>query len=194
MSAVDGSRSIHGSSEEPQTHACGPCNYEGSESEAAKFCDNCKEFLCKNCADSHKNYKKFRNHKLLPATNETIVGTAGDVSCIVLCDCNLSQEVTNYCEDHKEVICNTCKCIKHRKCKNMLIGDKSRSYGTTSLLKHTQKAKALDEAFDQIRLDRNADLLNLVILRETCMNEIIAFGRELNKHFDILEENILKEL
>ena len=194
MSSVDGSRSIHGSSDEPLTHACGPCNYDGSEKEAAKFCDDCKEFLCKNCAESHKKYKKFRNHKLLLTTDETIVQTAGDESCIILCVCSLSQGVTYYCEDHKKVICSTCKFTKHRKCEIVSIVDKSRSYDTTSLFKLVQKAKALDEAFNKIRLDRNTDLQNLSTIRETCMNEILTFRRELNKHLDILEENILKEL
>ena len=192
MSSIDGSRYIHGSSDEP--HACGPCNYEGSESEAAKFCDDCKEFLCQNCADTHKKYKKLKNHKLLPTTDVTTVETTGNVSFIVLCDCSLSQGVTDYCEDHKKVICNTCKSTEHRKCKSVLIDDKSRSYDTSSLFKLVQKAKALDEAFNKIRVDRNKDLQNLATIRETCMNEITTFRRELNKHLDILEENILKEL
>ena len=194
MASVDGSRSIHGSSAEPLTEACGPCNYEGSETEAAQFCDDCKEFLCQNCADIHKRYKKLRNHKLLPMTHVITVETAGDVSCIVLCDCVLGQGVTSYCEDHREVICNTCKSTKHRKCKTVLIDDKSGSYDTSSFYKLSQKAKALEEAFDKIRVERNTDLQNLATIRETCMREITAFRRDLIKHLDTLEENILKEL
>ena len=194
MSSIDGSRSIHGSSDESLIHACGPCNCEGSETEATQFCDDCKEFLCQNCIDTHNRYKKFRNHKLLPTTNEPTLETTGDVSHIVLCECNLSQRVTVYCEDHREVICNTCKSAKHRKCKCVLIDEKSRSYNSTSLFELAQKAKALDEAFDKVRLDRNTELQTLATIRKTCMNEIRTFRRELNKHLDSLEENILKEL
>ena len=62
MSSVDGARSTYIASEEIITRPCGPCNYEGNAAEAATFCNDCKELLCRNCADSHKKYKRLRNH------------------------------------------------------------------------------------------------------------------------------------
>ena len=124
MSSVDGVRFLYAASDKIITRPCGPCNYEGNEVEAVKFCDDCKELLCRNCADSHKKYKQFRNHKLVPVAQVPKHDATAFTPSIVICDCNQNLEVSEYCENHSDVVCKTCTSIKHGKCKTQAISKK----------------------------------------------------------------------
>ena len=194
MSSFDGARSTQGASDEIITHPCGPCNYEGNEIEAAKFCDDCKELLCRNCADSHKKYKQFRNHKLVPVAQLPKHEATGPTPSIVICDCNQNLEVTEYCEDHSDVVCQTCASTKHRKCKTQALTKKCFGDEKEKLSSIMQKVDAMKKNIETFLQERNADLQKLVSVKETCTKEIQSFRQTLNRHLDLLEQNVLKEM
>ena len=194
MSSADDTHSKQGVSEEPVPQICEPCNSEGREVKAVKVCDDCKEFLCHNCTDTHKKYNDLRCHRILSLPQEFKSETTECTSSVVLCDCSMILRVSDFCEDHGEVICSTCKSIKHMKCKTVTVDEKSKTYDKTNLGTTIEKVKAINDEVDKLLVDRNADLQKLMTIRETCRNEIRKFRQELNKHLDFLEEKILKEL
>ena len=195
MSQIDGAKSVHGSSEEIFLQTCGPCSYGGTSKEPTRFCNDCKEYLCPACTESHKGLKISRNHKLLFVTEMSEAQTVTNaVSCIVFCDCIRNSAVTIYCCDHNDVICQACKEIKHIKCKTLTLNEKSVSYSEVELVTVMEKVSTLKDEIDMFLNERNADFEKLALLKEKCKNYINSFRQELNTVLDLLEEKALKEL
>ena len=194
MSSVDGARFPYVASDKIITRPCGPCNYEGNEVEAVKFCDDCKELLCRNCAYYHKKYKQFRNHKFVPVAQVPKHEAIGSTPCIVICDCNQNLEVTEYCDDHSDAVCQTCTFTKHRKCKTEAITEKRFSGEKAKLSSVMQKADTVKTKIETFLQERNIDLRRLLSVKETCTKEIQSFRQKLNQHLDLLEQNVLKEI
>ena len=194
MASVDGSRSLQCASDESILKLCDACNYEGTEAESSHFCDNCKEFLCRTCTAAHKKFKNSRNHTLLPVSQVSPEAVIGRIPCTVLCECNRNTAVTEYCENHNVVFCQTCKSTKHRRCKTESVTKKSIAYDKTEINATFQKANAVKVKIDKFLQERNTDLQNLVTLKETCTIKIHSFREELNKHLDLLEEILLTEM
>ena len=119
MASVDGSKSALVTSDE--IHCCGSCSNRGSDKEAKSYCNECQEYLCNPCAESHKGLKLTRSHQLLPVTDVSRpISQDSFVSCLVLCDCSQNIGVSVYCEDHNDVICLSCQTVKHRKLSNRI--------------------------------------------------------------------------
>ena len=194
MASVDGSRSLQSASDETILKLCDACNYEGTEAESSHFCDNCKEFLCQTCTAAHKKFKNSRNHTVMLVSQLSPEAVVGHTHCTVLCECNRNTRVTEYCENHNVVFCQTCKTTKHRRCKTESVTRKSIAYDKTEINATFQKANAVKDKIDKFLQERNTDLQNLVAIKETCTIKIHSFREELNKHLDFLEEILLKEM
>ena len=194
MASVDGSRSLQCASDETILKLCDACNYEGTEAESSHFCDNCKEFLCQTCTAAHKKFKNSRNHTVMLVSQLSPEAVIGHTPFTLLCECNRNTRVTEYCENHNVVFCQTCKTTKHRRCKTESVIRKSIAYDKTKINATVQKANAVKDKIDKFLHERNTDLQNLVTLKETCTIKIHSFREELNKHLDLLEEILLKEM
>ena len=135
MSSVDGARSMLGGSEETFDNACDPCSFLGLQKEGTTFCKNCQEKLCKTCTAAHKGQKITRNHELVPVSKlqKNMIPHQG-TSSMVLCECSQNAGVAIFCQDHDDVICQSCAVIKHRACKTVAIGDKIAPYQKRNLL------------------------------------------------------------
>ena len=194
MSIVDGAKSLQSTSDESVLKSCDPCKYGGIEVEATKYCDDCKESLCRTCTESHKRFKMSRNHKLLSVQHIPSHTGKDHIACSVLCECCQTLEVTDYCEDHHAVVCQHCTSVKHRKCKIELIKDKSSTYNKVTFDFVADRASAIKSKADKQLEDRKADLSNLESAKEICTKQIEAFRRELNAFLDRLEQDIRKDL
>ena len=194
MASVYGFRSLQCASDESVLRLCDACNYEDTEAESSHFCESCKEFLCQTCTAAHKKFKTSRNHTLLPVSQVSPEAVIGHIPCTVLCECNRNTAVTEYCENHNVVFCQTCKSTKHRRCKTESLTKKSIAYDKTEINATFQKANAVKVKIDKFLQERNTDLQNLVTLKETCTLKIHSFREELSKHLDLLEEILLTEM
>ena len=194
-SVVNVSRSKLIASDEIYTKFCNPCNSDGFERQAARYCQDCNEFLCLKCTESHKRFKNLKNHQILTA-NE-IPRTTGDCPEShdeILCVCEQTSEATGYCETHNEVICETCKTLKHRKCNNWSLAKKSASYTAVKLNKIQEEVKEMENKFEQFKQKRSSDLQELLNMKEKCLNEIKGFRKELDNLLDTLEQSIKRDL
>ena len=71
MASVDGSKSVLATSDE--INCCGSCRYRGTNKEAKSYCNECQEYLCDKCAESHTGLKMTRNHQLVPVTEASTI-------------------------------------------------------------------------------------------------------------------------
>ena len=195
MASVDGSKSWLGASDEIYDIICGPCKSENLNKEAKHYCEQCQEHLCDSCQGTHSKLKATKTHNILSGRHmPKASGVTLRPACSVYCSCNQNREVVLYCEDHDDVICDSCATIKHRRCKSFSIQYKSRSYATKKFDSIIDKTKTLRLKIRQLQQERNKDRTNLTRMKDTCRKEITTFRKELNDFLDHLERNIIQNL
>ena len=197
MASVYGFRSLQCASDESVLRLCDACNYEETEAESSHFCDNCKEFLCQTCTAAHKKFKTSRNHTLLPVSQvspEAVIG--GHIPCTVLCECNRNTAVTEYCENHNVVFCQTCKSTKHRRCKTESVTKKSIAYDKTEINATFQKANAVKVKIDKFLQERNTDIQQVLqtdidllenVKKSFLLDELFTVDIKVSAHLDEYE-------
>ena len=193
MASVDGSRSFAISSDQTFQNLCDPCKYTGVHKEATHYCNDCQEYLCKTCADSHKRLKLLRNHTLIPvsgSSQQPLQSTV--VSNPVICDCDQNVAVTDFCETHNEVTCHSCKTIKHRKCNTCSI--RSRCATEETLKGIIERADKQNGEIEASIKTRNKDLDNLYVMKEGCVDDIDSFAEQLKQFVETLRLDSLKDL
>ncbi|XP_063448460.1 uncharacterized protein LOC134727991 [Mytilus trossulus] len=95
---------------------CDPC-YEANKSLiATKYCSDCEERLCTDCAESHCRFKAFKSHHVID------LSSIGSNILSAKKNCNVHSEMIldYYCTDHEIVCCRACISDKHRLCQNVL--------------------------------------------------------------------------
>ena len=195
MASVDGSKSWLGASDETYDIVCVFCKTDNVNKEAKHYCEQCQEYLCNVCQDSHRKLKATKNHNILSGHHmPTSLGVTPRPACSVSCSCSQNQEVVVYCEDHDDVICDLCATVKHRRCKTFSIQDKSRSYATKKLDSIIDKTKTLRLKIEQLQQERHKDRTNITRMKDTCRKEITTFRKELNEFLDHLERDIIQDL
>ena len=123
-----------------------------------------------------------------------IINSHGRSGIDIYCSCTTNQEVQYFCDNHQDVVCDTCKHMKHLKCEVSRIQDKSSSYSTSKINALISRIKALYDDCDQLKTIRNADTKSLACSIENCKTEIKAFRNELDMIFDDLEKSMLNLL
>ena len=195
MASFDGSRTVLGLSDELFEHVCSSCDYRGSQKAAHFFCNDCRELLCGECADAHKGLKLTRNHNLVgvdDAPSEIV--NSMDRLCTVLCDCGQNSEVDVYCRYHRDVICEACHTIKHRRCDTVSIGEISVTYPADEFCLIDQSVNELNAKNDKLLRKRQCDLKTLSSLKEKAKREIKNFKTEISRQLDLMEKDALMEL
>ena len=185
MASVDGSRSYLASSDEVIQHTCGPCKDDGETKEANCLCEFCKVYLCFDCRNDHKTFNATKNHSIVSATQSIFT---------ILCDCNQKRAVEVYCEKHAEVICPSCKTIKHRNCKTCPIKDKVDKHTQKQLKNLMKKAKLLKVEMESCKQDGEAIRKKLDDNKVECKREITAFRRDINAILDKIEKEVIVKL
>ena len=110
---------------------------------------------------------------------------------IVKCNCDQNLEASFYCEDHKEVICLTCKTLRHKNCKQVTLKEKSTGYDKTKLNSLLEGVKALKGINENFMQERTANLEQLTDTKQNCIEKMHKFRKELNSLLDDLENNTL---
>lgn len=136
-----------------------------------------------------------RNHDIVSVSKlQRKALTKRAAHCRVLCDCSQNSEVVVYCQDHDDVICQSCTIVKHRACKTVSIGEKCASYPKEKFAAVEQKADKLDNETDQILKERNSDLTSYTSMKEKAKEDMQTFRQEINRQIDMMEQTMLKDL
>ena len=194
MASVDGSKSIIASSDEVIQHTCGPCNDDGETKDAKYLCDFCKVYLCFDCRNDHKRFKATKNHSIVSAHSTQGTDSKTKSTFRILCGCDQKRSVEVYCEKHDEVICPTCKTIKHRNCKTQPIKDKIDKHTKKQLKDLNDRAKPLKVEIESCKQNGEANRKKLDSYKEECKKEITAFRKDINTILDKMEKDILERL
>ena len=195
MASVDGSRSYLAGSDEVIKHTCGPCKDDGETKEANYFCEPCNVHLCFDCRNDHKTFKATKNHSIVSAHQPQRTGSASSKGAYrILCSCNQKRAVAVYCEKHGDVVCPTCKTVKHRKCKTCPIKDKVDKHTQKQFKELMAKAKSLKAEIESCIQNGEANRKSIDKYKDECKKDISGFRIEINKLLDKMEEDIIERL
>ena len=193
MASVDGSRSLHITSDEAPDNLCDPCRFGGIQTNGSHYCKTCREHLCRNCKESHKRFKVSRNHTIV--SSKDVVPDGQNTSTFkVYCACDQSLEVAIYCESHDEAVCMTCKSVKHRKCNVIKLREKGSTYKISDIQTIIQNVHSLEEKIKQFQQDRDSDTERIESMIETSREKIKSLRKDFDKFMDKLESNMLTGL
>ena len=192
---VSGSRSYLAGSDEVIQHACGPCKDDGETKEAKYLCEFCKVYLCFDCRNDHKTFKATKNHSIVSAHLTQGTGsTATKSTFAILCGCNQKRAVEIYCEKHGEVICPSCKTVKHRGCTTCPIKDKVDKHTQKQFKELMVKAKSVKAEIESCIQNGEANRKSIDKYKDKCKKDISGFRIEINKILDKMEEDIIESL
>ena len=97
---------------------CDTCKRQNRITVAVQWCRMCHDALCDNCVGFHNALKTTKQHNLVHLSklrNEAI----SDIISAPLCTVHEGENVTKYCENHKEVLCEKCVAGSHKACKGV---------------------------------------------------------------------------
>ena len=89
---------------------CGKCNK--SDNKATVYCQNCKEYLCTTCFDSHKTWSDLKHH--ITITIEDLSTGKASLSQIEnqFCDNHEGEQKKFYCKTCQKLVCRDCIVMK----------------------------------------------------------------------------------
>ncbi|XP_045169258.2 tripartite motif-containing protein 2-like [Mercenaria mercenaria] len=99
--------------------SCDTCRRQNRVTGAIQWCRMCHDALCDNCVGFHNALKTTKQHNLIYLTklrNEPIEG----IISAPLCTTHEGENVTKYCDNHKEVLCEKCVAGSHKGCKGVM--------------------------------------------------------------------------
>ena len=195
MASVDAKKSYLATSDEILQHVCRPCDDDGERKEARYFCEFCKDYICFDCRNDHRTFKATKNHSVVAVQVTKRVGsmtTKGTFA--ILCGCDHTRAVEVYCEEHDEVICTTCKTIKHRNCKTDPIKDKVTRNTKKNFEEFMNKARSLKSGAENCKKDGEGNYKEFQDSKQERKKEILAYRHKLNTLLDKMETNSMEDL
>ncbi|XP_063419192.1 uncharacterized protein LOC134702012 [Mytilus trossulus] len=99
------------------TSLCDPCSEADKSLTATRYCSDCEERLCTDCAESHCRFKAFKSHHVIDLSS---IGSNILMSAKKHCNVHSEMILDYYCTDHEIVCCRACISNEHRLCQNVL--------------------------------------------------------------------------
>ncbi|XP_053376449.1 uncharacterized protein LOC123534589 [Mercenaria mercenaria] len=166
---------------------CSLCEEEGKQMEAARYCEECFVFLCDSCVKNHNKFPLHRRHQLLDQSQFTAVTQS-----------NLVSFPTKRCLKHPGEIVNIY-------CGDMISSAVARArFSGTDAAKGIKKSKEYQNITQEIHAllndagsvlaNRRADISRIETEKQNVKHIIADLKRNVNAHFDDLEQKCLQEL
>ncbi|XP_069110962.1 E3 ubiquitin-protein ligase TRIM56-like [Argopecten irradians] len=94
---------------------CQPCARKKKSVNATHWCRYCSETLCDSCTDFHQSLKKTMKHEVMDLAKMRKMSIR-DMMAPPTCKYHEDEDLTQYCDDHDELLCNICIATRHRRC------------------------------------------------------------------------------
>ncbi|XP_045178579.2 uncharacterized protein LOC123538489 [Mercenaria mercenaria] len=86
---------------------CDPCLLSENETTAFKYCNECEEKLCDDCAKSHSKRKVTSSHKLI-SVEDIVKNAEGNPLCSPCADTDKRSKADTFCKECDEYLCSQC--------------------------------------------------------------------------------------
>ncbi|VDI47343.1 Hypothetical predicted protein [Mytilus galloprovincialis] len=171
---------------------CDPCSRLNKSSEGFKYCTDCEDTLCTDCAALHSAVKLLASHHLVDVS----VTTGNTFNIKKVCNDHEDMCYEFYCSDHDCLICRTCIANTHRTCgKIQPIEVAAKGCKSSSILEDVSKDIAsLLISTKTLLEDRQKKKISVRQSKAKVLKEIAKFRQDINDHLDQLENKCRSEV
>ena len=176
---------------------CEPCRVKiKKQQEAVGFCEDCFEYLCSNCVETHKQGRILRTHahNILQGKAMPRFASNDFEDNYERCSCKFGV-VKFYCKDHNCLICKTCKLHTHRSCRFADIANISKDFTVSREFRNEMKElRAIRIKCEKYRKLRQKEIDDFTMSCADILQEINKIRQKVTNALDKYEENMRKEL
>ncbi|XP_063448477.1 uncharacterized protein LOC134728007 [Mytilus trossulus] len=175
------------------TSFCDPCSEAGKSLTATRYCSDCEERLCTECAESHCRFKAFKSHHVIDLSS---IGSNILMSAKKNCNVHSEMILDYYCADHEIVCCRACISNEHRVCQNVLplelaSKDVKKSALFNDVMEDMTHRITTLNALDN---NRQSSLQSIEKTKSTITKQIRAVKSKILKQMDDLERDLTTTL
>ena len=163
---------------------CEPCLVNSETSLVAKkYCTNCEDKLCAECADRHLRSKAFKYHQVIDLSS---VGSSRPPSSIINCEIHTDVQIDYFCSQHDALCCGACLSDSHKSCETVIpLVLASKDVKNSSLLSDTLKElDNMTETLEKMSENRDDNRKLLEQKKSLIIKQISTARSELPKHID----------
>lgn len=175
---------------------CEPCRLTiKKEVNAVGFCEDCLEYLCNGCVETHRKGRILRTHAhtILQGKEMPRFSSSGD-DLYEMCHCKLGV-VRYFCKDHNVLVCKSCKIHSHRGCNFADITNISKDFSISR--EYQKEMKDLKAIRIKCEKFRKSCIKEINEVSNTCSEILLEINKTRQKithAIDKFEEDIRKEL
>jgi hypothetical protein len=172
---------------------CDPCSEKNKRLVAEKYCSDCEEKLCTECAEWHLRCKVFRSHHVIDLSS---VGSRIPPSSKINCEIHTDVQIDYFCSQHDVVCCRACLSDNHRSCESVLpLDSASKDVKISSLLSDTLKEQDnMTETLSKMSENRDENRKLLKQKKSLIIKQISAAKSKVLKYLDDIEERLITEV
>ncbi|XP_063448473.1 uncharacterized protein LOC134728003 [Mytilus trossulus] len=172
---------------------CDPCSEADKSLTATRYCSDCEERLCTECAESHCRFKAFKSHHVIDLSS---IGSNTLISAMKNCNVHSEMMLDYYCTDHDIVCCRACISDKHRLCQNVLPLELASKDVRKSALFHDvmEDMTHLITTLNALDNNRQSNLQSIEKIKSTITKQIRAVKSKFLKQIDDLERELTTAL
>ena len=172
---------------------CNPCSEKNKRLVAEKYCSDCEEKLCTECAEWHLRCGEFRSHHVIDLSS---VGSRIPPSSKINCEIHTDVQIDHFCCQHDVVCCRACLSDSHRSCESVLPLDfASKDVKKSSLLSDTlEEQDYMTETLQKMEDNRDENQKLLKQKKSLIIKQISAAKSKVIKYLDEIEEKLITEV
>ncbi|KAK3093567.1 hypothetical protein FSP39_017412 [Pinctada imbricata] len=169
------------------------CGFCSGTIDVKWFCKSCAASMCNTCKTSHPKIPAFKNHVIVPRTND-VIRLYGPSKIAEQCPVHPAKEISTYCKDCHVPCCVTCQVQKHQRHEISSIEDAYLSAETrlNDNVRHLEKElmPTLDKMADKTKQYQSEKRDKIAAVRK----EVNAFRKEMQQAVDESCDNLLEKL
>jgi hypothetical protein len=172
---------------------CDQCSEKNKTFIAEKYCSDCEEKLCTECAEWHLRCKAFKSHHVIDLSS---IGARIPPTSKINCEIHPDVPIDYFCSQHDVVCCRACIPDSHSSCKAVIPLDfASKDVKNSSLLSDTLKElDNMTETLEKMSVNRDDNRKLLTQKRSLIIKQISQVKSKLVKHLDDREERLITEV
>ena len=172
---------------------CDPCSEKNKRLVAEKYCSDCEQMLCTECAEWHLRCKVFRSHHVIDLPS---MGSRIPPSSKINCEIHTDVQVDYFCSQHDVLCCRACLSDSHRSCETALPLDfASKDIKNSSLLSNTlEEQEYITETLSKMSESRDENRKLLKQKKSLIIKQISAAKSKVLKYLDDIEERLITEV
>ncbi|XP_061174013.1 E3 ubiquitin-protein ligase Midline-1-like [Saccostrea echinata] len=175
---------------------CNPCNREGEENEASRWCQECAEALCEDCLKYHKKIKSTLHHETVPIGENFTTLVPSQRFNMDICEIHEGRKIDMFCKCHFTPCCVLCATKEHGSCQRLCPIEEvaEKLIGAESIQFLQDGIGRLDRLLETVIKEEKINLVDIDDVADKIVNDITKTKDKAIESVKRLEEKHLNEV